>query len=120
MIADFGDGTADELYLLDAGGGRAEGRGTGDARAAEVIIPFNTPPDQATALVIDSGFTPDGSLPIARSSGPCDQYTEQAEAFALAVLGEKPLPYGVEDAIKNMKFLDAIFESERTGGWVTL
>ena len=33
------------------------------------------------------------------------------------MLGEKTLPYGVEDAIQNMKILDAIFESERTGGW---
>ena len=48
---------------------------------------------------------------------PVDQYTEEAEAFALAVLGEKPLPYGVEDAIQTMKIIDAIFESEKSCGW---
>ena len=36
---------------------------------------------------------------------------------ALAVLGDKPLPYGVEDSILNMKVIDAIFESEKTGAW---
>ena len=46
-----------------------------------------------------------------------DQYTEEAEAFALAVLGEKPLPYGIEDAIQQMRILDAIFMSEKTGAW---
>ena len=85
----------------------------------EIIIPFNAPPDQATAIVVDSGFTMDGSLADREIIRPVDQYTEEAEAFALAVLGEKPLPYGVEDAIQNMRILDAIFESERTGGWVT-
>jgi len=48
----------------------------------------------------------------------CDQYTEQAEAFALAVLGRQSLPYGIEDAIQNMRILDAIVESERVKGWV--
>ena len=42
-----------------------------------------------------------------------DQYTEQAEAFALAVLGAQPLPRGVEDAIKSMKVPDAILASEK-------
>ena len=33
------------------------------------------------------------------------------------MLGEKPLPYGIEDAIQNMKIIDAVFESEKSGGW---
>ena len=48
---------------------------------------------------------------------PCDQYTLQAEAFSQAVRGERKLNWGVEDAIAHMKILDAIFESEKTGGW---
>ena len=35
-------------------------------------------------------------------------------------LGEKPLPWGIPDAIQNMRVLDAIFESERSGGWVNV
>ena len=37
--------------------------------------------------------------------------------FALAVLGQMKLPYGVEDAISQMKVLDAIFRSEKSGAW---
>ena len=37
--------------------------------------------------------------------------------IALAVLGDKPLPYGVEDSILQMRVLDAIFASEKSGGW---
>ena len=62
----------------------------------------------------------DGSLARREILPACDQYTEQAEAFALAVLGERSLPWGIEDAIASMKGLDAIFASERTGGWATV
>ena len=33
------------------------------------------------------------------------------------MLGDKPLPWGIEDAISSMKVIDAIFESEKTGAW---
>jgi predicted dehydrogenase len=42
------------------------------------------------------------------------------EAFAAAVRGETPLPYGLDDARKNMRIIDALFASERTGGWVDI
>jgi predicted dehydrogenase len=46
-----------------------------------------------------------------------DQYAEEADAFARAILGETDLPYGVEDAVRNMKILDALFRSEKSGRW---
>jgi predicted dehydrogenase len=120
VIADFGEGRQMSFVCSTQAVGAQKVEVLGTVGRLEIIIPFNAPPDQATALVIDSGFTMDGSLADREIIGPVDQYTEEAEAFALAVLGEKPLPYGVEDAIQNMKILDAIFESERTGGWVTV
>lgn len=83
----------------------------------EILIPFNAPEDKATAILVDKGYAPDGSLARREVFAPCDQYTLQADAFCRAVLGEKPLEWGVEDAIRHMKVLDAIFESEKTGGW---
>ncbi|WP_449393948.1 hypothetical protein [Devosia riboflavina] len=74
-------------------------------------------PDERSAITIDTGSPLDGSLARREIIGECDQYTEQAEAFAKAVLGEAPLPYGVEDAIASMKVLDAIFASEKSGAW---
>jgi predicted dehydrogenase len=41
----------------------------------------------------------------------------QGEAFSRAVRGEIELPYGVEDAIANMRVIDALFRSERSGRW---
>jgi predicted dehydrogenase len=86
----------------------------------EIKIPFNAPPDTPTAIEIDAGAALGGTLARREIIRPVDQYTEQAEAFALAVLGEKPLPYGVEDSILNMKIIDAIFASEKSGGWANV
>ena len=41
----------------------------------------------------------------------------QGEAFSRAVRGEIALPYGIEDAIANMRAIDALFRSERSGKW---
>ena len=42
-----------------------------------------------------------------------DQYQLQGEAFSRAVRGEIALPYGIEDAIANMRVIDALFRSRR-------
>lgn len=87
---------------------------------AEMAIPFNAPQGQATALIVDGGESLDSSLARREIIAACDQYAEQAEAIAQAVLNKRPLPYGIDDAIKSMRVLDAIFESERMGGWVDI
>jgi predicted dehydrogenase len=84
---------------------------------AEIKIPFNAPPNTPTAIEVDMGAVLGGGLARREIIRPVDQYTEQVEAFALAVLGQKPLPWGVDDAIAQMKVIDAVFESARSGGW---
>ena len=81
----------------------------------EIEIPVNAPPER---LLKVSLFTHDLSSEM--FIGPADQYTLQAEAFAKAVLENKPVPTPLEDAIANMKAIDALFESEETSGWVSL
>ena len=81
----------------------------------EILIPFNAPPNAATRLLVDDGSALDGSGVAVETLPPCDQYTLQGEAFSRAVRGELPLPYGVDDAVVNLKVLDAIFRSERSG-----
>jgi len=49
-----------------------------------------------------------------------DQYSEQAEAFARAVLDGSEFPYGPADAVQNMAILDALFRSETSGTWETV
>ena len=47
-------------------------------------------------------------------------YGLQGDLFSRVVRGELEQPYGIEDAILNMRVIDALFESERIGGWVNL
>jgi predicted dehydrogenase len=83
----------------------------------EVQIPFNAPQGGATRLFLDDGTALDGSAIRTETLPPCDQYTLQGEAFSRAVRGEIALPYGVEDAVRNMRLIDALFRSEKSGRW---
>jgi predicted dehydrogenase len=81
----------------------------------EILIPFNAPPNAATRILVDDGSALDGSGVAVETLPPCDQYTLQGEAFSRAVRGEAPLPYGVEDAVMNLRIIEALFRSERSG-----
>jgi predicted dehydrogenase len=84
----------------------------GDRGRIEIEIPFNAPPDRPTRIFVHTAAGPrTEEFPI------CDQYGIQGELFSKAVRGEGDVPTPIEDSIRNMAVLDAIFESERTGGW---
>ena len=83
----------------------------------ELQIPFNAPQGGATRIFLDDGTALDGSAIRTETLPPCDQYTLQGEAFSRAVRGEIGLPYGVEDAVRNLRLIDALFRSERSGRW---
>ena len=89
----------------------------GTSGRIEVQIPFNAPQGGATLILRDDGSALDGSAIRAETVPPCDQYTLQGEAFSRAVRGEIALPYGVEDAVRNMRLIDALFRSEKSGRW---
>jgi predicted dehydrogenase len=120
VLADFGGGRQLSFICSTQTAGHQRVQVLGSKAKLEIIIPFNAPADERTAITIDTGAPFDGSLARREILPSVDQYTEQAEAFALAVLGEKPLPWGIEDAIASMKVIDAVFESEKTGAWATV
>ena len=77
-------------------------------------IPFNIPPDRPAEITVTAG----GDPPVSPASetltfAAADGYTIQAERFANAVLDGPPLPIPPEDAIGNLRVIDAIF---RAGG----
>jgi predicted dehydrogenase len=120
VIADFGGGRQLSFVCSTQSVGHQSIEVIGTKGRVEIVIPFNAPTDEKTALLVDFGAPFDASLARREIIPACDQYAEQAEAFALAVLGEQPLPYGVDDAIQNMKILDAIFKSEKTNAWANV
>jgi predicted dehydrogenase len=75
-------------------------------------IPFNIPPDRPTEIVVTAG----GDPPVSPDSetltfATADQYTIQAERFADAVLDGRPLPIPPEDAIGNLRVIEAVLRA---------
>ncbi len=89
----------------------------GEAGRVEVAVPFNAPIDRPTRITIDNGADLLGGGARVEEFPACDQYTRQGDAFSRAILGEAPLEFPVEDAIANMRVIDAAFRSGRGGGW---
>lgn len=92
----------------------------GTEKRIEIQIPFNAPLGGSTRVFTDDGSHLDGQSTTSETIAACNQYTLEADAFSRAVRGEIELPYGVEDAIHNMRVIDALFASEKTGAWVTV
>lgn len=49
-----------------------------------------------------------------------NQYQRQIDAFSRAVRGIAPLAHGIEDAIRQMRAIDAVFAAGRSGRWVNV
>jgi predicted dehydrogenase len=73
-------------------------------------IPFNIPPDLPARVLVTSGGDPPVHPEMETLSfDPADQYAIQAERFARAVLEDEPTPIPPDDAIGNMRVIEAIF-----------
>jgi len=87
----------------------------GTSGRIEIEVPFNPMPDQPARIIVES----DGKIEETVFD-LCNQYTIQGDLFSLAVINNSPVPTPLEDAVANMRVIDAIFESGRSGGWVTI
>lgn len=119
--------------LLDFGGGRRldftvstqltpyqRVNAIGTQRRLELMVPFNAPLGGATDWLLDEGKVHGNKQALVETVPPCNMYTLQGDAFSRAVRGEIALPYGVEDAICNMRIIDALFASSASGAWEPL
>lgn len=79
----------------------------------EVEIPVNVPNDQPARMWLQRG-TQSEEIMLQAS----DQYTLQGDAFSLAILNDTPVPTPLEDAVANMRVLEAVVESEKKGSWM--
>ncbi len=83
----------------------------------EIEIPFNAPPDRPCRVFLDDG-TQLGNAGVKVEEFPVtDQYTAQGEEFATAVRTGGPLEFPLENALKGMRIIDAVFRSARSGRW---
>lgn len=82
----------------------------------EISIPFNQPQDEPTVYLMHDGLSLHG-LDAKKFTVPtADQYQLQAEYYSKLIRsGEKPSPRRLEDAIRNMRVIDALFKSVKSG-----
>jgi predicted dehydrogenase len=85
----------------------------------EIEIPFNAPPDRPCRILVDDGSDLFGAGIQTETFPVCDQYTIQGDLFSRAVRGEGQVPVSLEDAVRNMAVIDALFRSAETGQWET-
>jgi predicted dehydrogenase len=77
-----------------------------------IHIPFNAYPDVPMQVSVTAGVGQRNYF-----SPATDQYVEMFEPFSRAVREGGPVPTPPQDAIDNMKVLDALYRSEKSGTW---
>ena len=79
----------------------------------EIEIPFNAPPDRPCKIWHQRGTEIEEiALEI------CNQYTIQGDLFSQAVLHDTEVPTPLEDAVANMRVIEALSRSAKDGIWV--
>ena len=92
----------------------------GTKARVEIEIPFNAPQGAALKIFLDDGKELADRSAKTIKLDKADQYQLQGETFSRIVRGKEKLRYGVEDAIKQMRVIDAVFRSEKSGDWETV
>ena len=79
-------------------------------------IPFNIPPDRPAEITVTSGGDPPSNPDSETLTFPAaDMYTIQAEWFANAALDGEPPPIPPDDAIGNLRVIEAVFRAGAGG-----
>jgi predicted dehydrogenase len=83
----------------------------------EVEIPFNAPPDRPCRITVDTAGDLWGRGAETIKIPTCDQYRIQGDLFSQAILNHTAVPYPLEQSVRNMAIIDALFRSAETGSW---
>ncbi len=91
----------------------------GERGRIDVEIPFTPSIDRPARVLIDDGLR--GASSTERLDFPAvDQYTLQGDEFSAAIRGVGDVPSSIDDAIGNMKVIDALRRSAETGRWAEI
>ena len=83
----------------------------------EVQIPVNAPPDEPCKVLLDDGTDLLGRHIKTIEFEPVDQYTIQGDLFSQAIREDRDPAQSLEDSIKNMEVIEAVFRSGKSGKW---
>jgi len=83
----------------------------------EIAIPFTPQSDHRCHLALDSGKSLDGSSALIEEFAAVDQYAVQCDLAAAVFRNEAAQEFPIEDAIANMRVIDALYRSAVSGHW---
>ena len=89
----------------------------GTTGRVELEIPYNIPPDRPSHIFIDDGSQLAGGSARTEEFPAADQYTLQGDAFSRAIQEDGEVPVPLENALANMRVIDALFRSAQSGHW---
>jgi len=82
-----------------------------------IELPWSMPHDRPSRLLIETTSHPgDGRLDEVWSPA-CDQWGVQCDLFAESIECGAPAPVPIEDAVANMRIIDAVARSSRSQRW---
>jgi predicted dehydrogenase len=85
----------------------------------DIEVPFDSTGEKPCNLFLSDSTFDEGTIAI-EAVAPVDQYTLQAELFSEAVRNGTPQPVPLENSIGNMRAIDALFRSAKSGGWESI
>ena len=83
----------------------------------EIPLPFTPQKDHSCRILIDPATALDGSSAVVEDFPAIDQYVEQCDSAAAVFRGESTQEFPIEDAIANMRVIDALYRSAASGRW---
>ena len=83
----------------------------------ELPVPFNPIGDQESEIHLWQNVNHPSQSPRVIKIEKSDQYTNQVEQMNNSILNGTTFPYSLEDSLKNMKIIDAIFRSSNSRKW---
>jgi predicted dehydrogenase len=81
----------------------------------EIERPFTPFPDRPSKII---QYLEQNSQEIVFEA--CNHYTIQGDLFSQAIMNDTAVPTPIADGMANMKVIDRIIESSKTGAWVTV
>jgi predicted dehydrogenase len=116
MLLDFSEGQA-TLFVSTQLARAQRVRIFGTEGSIEIEVPVNAPDDRPTRITVDHGRDVLGTGAEVIEFAPANQYTLQGEAVSRMIREGLAPEMTLEDSIANMRVIDAVFRSERTGAW---
>ncbi len=86
----------------------------------DLDIPFTPLQGETSRILLDDGSHRGFHSSEEFTFHGINQYTLQGDHFARVVRGEASLDFPLEDAVKNMAVIDALYRSGKSGGWETV